>query len=343
MKKFFAVIGNPPYQEETKDTSDNPIYHRFMDESYQVGENAEFITPARFLFNAGKTPKAWNRKMLDDPQLKVLFYDPNPKFFQSVELKGGVVITLHSILQDFGAIGLFVKDASMSSIVHKVSLLTTNYLTEIGYSQNSFKFTELLYVDHPEFEGKLSRGHRLDLKSNVFTSLPEVFFVNRPDDSSDYDSVLGLIHNHRVYRYVKRGYICNNAKSENLDKYKVAMSKATGSGEFGEALSEIVIVPPHVGMTETFISFGNFDTEEEARGLAKYIKTKFARSILGLFKVTQENTIAKYARVPLQDFTASSDIDWSRPIAEIDQQLYAKYGLDEVEIGFIESHVKEMS
>ncbi len=37
------------------------------------------------------------------------------------------------------------------------------------------------------------------------------------------------------------------------------------------------------------------------------------------------------------------DINWSLSIAEIDQQLYRKYGLDEKEIAFIESHVKEMS
>lgn len=46
--------------------------------------------------------------------------------------------------------------------------------------------------------------------------------------------------------------------------------------------------------------------------------------------------------VPLQDFTSNSDIDWSKSIPEIDRQLYRKYGLDEKEISFIESHVKEM-
>lgn len=46
--------------------------------------------------------------------------------------------------------------------------------------------------------------------------------------------------------------------------------------------------------------------------------------------------------VPIQDFTTTSDIDWSKSIAEIDRQLYAKYGLDENEINFIETKVKEM-
>jgi type II restriction enzyme len=64
--------------------------------------------------------------------------------------------------------------------------------------------------------------------------------------------------------------------------------------------------------------------------------------MLGILKVTQHNTSVKWKYVPLQDFTNASDIDWSRSIREINQQLYKKYGLDATEIEFIESHVKEM-
>lgn len=65
--------------------------------------------------------------------------------------------------------------------------------------------------------------------------------------------------------------------------------------------------------------------------------------MLGILKITQDNTAVKWRFVPLQDFTQGSDIDWSKSIPEIDQQLYKKYGLDEKEIQFIESHVKEMA
>ena len=75
----------------------------------------------------------------------------------------------------------------------------------------------------------------------------------------------------------------------------------------------------------------------------KYIKTKFARVMLGVLKITQDNTSAKWKYVPLQDFTSSSDIDWSKSIHEIDLQLYKKYGLSEDEINFIETNVKEMA
>ena len=64
--------------------------------------------------------------------------------------------------------------------------------------------------------------------------------------------------------------------------------------------------------------------------------------MLGILKITQHNPPEKWKYVPLQDFTANSDIDWSQSVAEIDRQLYAKYRLDETEINFIETHVKEM-
>ena len=74
----------------------------------------------------------------------------------------------------------------------------------------------------------------------------------------------------------------------------------------------------------------------------KYIKTKFARTMLGILKITQDNKKSTWRFVPIQNFTSTSDIDWSKSVSEVDQQLYKKYGLDEKEIEFIESHVKEM-
>lgn len=103
-----------------------------------------------------------------------------------------------------------------------------------------------------------------------------------------------------------------------------------------------VVSKPAIGATETFLSIGSFDTAEIAESAKHYICTKFARALFGIKKVTQAITPEKWEYVPLQDFTPASDINWSKSIPEIDQQLYAKYGLDESEIAFIESHVKEM-
>ena len=151
--------------------------------------------------------------------------------------------------------------------------------------------------------------------------------------------ILGLISNNRIYKYIEEKFI---EKHENLHKYKVLIPKSNGSGALGEVLSTPLIGEPLIGYTQTFISFGAFDNKEEAENLLKYIKTKFARVMLGSLKITQDNNKETWAKVPLQNFTSTSDIDWSQSIAEVDQQLYKKYGLSEEEIQFIESKVKEM-
>ena len=74
----------------------------------------------------------------------------------------------------------------------------------------------------------------------------------------------------------------------------------------------------------------------------KYVKSKFARTLLGILKVTQDNSKETWRFVPLQDFTSQSDIDWSKSISEIDAQLYRKYGLEKDEIEFIERMIKPM-
>lgn len=64
--------------------------------------------------------------------------------------------------------------------------------------------------------------------------------------------------------------------------------------------------------------------------------------MLGILKITQDNNRDTWRMIPMQDFSNSSDIDWSTSIAEIDKQLYKKYNLSNEEIDFIETKVKEM-
>lgn len=102
------------------------------------------------------------------------------------------------------------------------------------------------------------------------------------------------------------------------------------------------IVAPGVGTTDTFLSIGQFGTEDEAKALLKYVKTKFLRALLSVKKITQNMTKSVWSLIPMQNFTSNSDIDWSQSISNIDQQLYKKYKLTQEEIDFIETNVKEM-
>ncbi len=343
-KDDFYVIGNPPYQDETigeNATFAPPIYHQFLDESYKVAHVVELIHPARFLFNAGNTPKAWNRKMLSDEHLKVLYYEEDShKVFPTTEIKAGVVITYHDEDATFEPIKVFTKYMPLNAVLRRVQAANGfKSMKSKVVSRTAYRFTDKMHNDHPEAIGQLSNGHAYDVSTNVFDRVPQLFFDDKPNDGQDYIQILGRSGGGRAYKYVRKDYI---VPIESLGMYKLLMSSANGSGVFGESLTMPVIAPPWTGATETFVSIGGFDTECEAEAARKYICTKFLRAMLGVLKVTQHVTPQKWEYVPLQDFTSSSDINWVQPVPDIDRQLYAKYGLSQDEVDFIESHVKEM-
>ena len=339
-KRFDFVISNPPYQEEKEDNGRQPpVYNKIMEAAYKIAEKAAFITPARFLFDAGQTPKEWNKKMLNDPHLKVLDYAPDArKYFRGVDIKGGVAITFRDETKNFGAIGTFTKFPELNIIQNKVVADNENFrsFSEIVHTPIAYKFSEKFFSERPELLCKLQKPDDSALRTNIFERVPDIFFDAKPDDGNDYIQILGKAGTARVYKWIRQDYIRNYA---NLNKFKVIIPKANGSGALGEVLSTPLIGLPFVICTQTFMTIGAFDTRDEAEACLKYIKSKFARCMLGILKATQDNPPSTWAKVPLQDFTSASDIDWS---LDIDAQLYRKYNLSETEIKFIETHVKAM-
>lgn len=345
--KFDFVIGNPPYQDETvgeQKTFAPPIYHKFIDEAYKISDRVELIHPARFLYNAGGTTKAWNEKMLADPHLKVLYHEQNSaNVFPNTDIKGGVAITYHDTQEYFGAIEIYTAFDEVNNILKRVKNKPGfSPFSSIIYNRGLYRFSKKIYEDYPE-EMKQFTDSRVGASS--FERLSNLFTEKKPENNNEYIQIYGLLHGNRVYRWFRKDYV---NPVENLNKFKVFVPAANGSGALGEVLStpvigQPVIGQPVIGHTETFLSIGCFDSEHEAEACLKYVKTKFARAMLGILKITQHNSAEKWKYVPLQDFSAMSDIDWSRSISDIDRQLYTKYCLDEKEIDFIESHVKEMS
>jgi type II restriction enzyme len=341
--KFDFVIGNPPYQDESvgeQKTFMPPVYNQFMDAAYTVSDKIELITPARFLFDAGSTPTAWNKKMLNDKHLKVLEYEPDSsKVFANNEIKGGVAITYRNAKEDYGAILTFTPYMELNNILKKVNSRKEVSLSSIAISRTAYRLTDTMHKENPQAMAHLSKGHPYDMSTNIFDLLPFIFYDEKPNDGKDYIQILGREGNGRAYKYIRRDYV-NDV--ENLDYYKVLLPEGAGNGAYGETLPTPLIGYPGLANTETFLSIGKFTSEDEAKNLKQYIKTKFTRSLLGILKVTQHITPAKFKYVPLQDFTSSSDIDWSKSVHEIDEQLYDKYGLTKEERDFIETHVKEM-
>ena len=338
--KFDVIIGNPPYQEETSSDSTRkpPIFNFFMDEAYKCADKVELITPARFLFNAGYTSSQWNNKMLNDPHLKVQMYEAiSGKIFQNTLIEGGIVVTYHDNNENFGAIETFVKFAELNTILRKVKAKTDHFLNEIISSPLSYQLTPLVNKDYPDLLPRL--------RSSAFSTHAALFVNEVPNDRNEYIGMMGLSDNERTIKYIRKDYIRDS--SGTLDKWNVLVSKANGaSGTLGNEAARMIsrpsVIGKGVGYTQTFIAIGKFDTQDEARNAEKYVLSKFARAMLGILKITQDCPGPKWAYVPLQDFTPSSDIDWSKSIAEIDEQLFAKYGLDEQEKNFIRTKVKEM-
>lgn len=344
-KKFYAVIGNPPYQEEFTDegnkTYKKPVYNDFMDAAEEVSDRVELITPARFLFNAGSTPKAWNAKKLADPHFTVLQYEVDAsQAFPNTDIKGGVAVSLYDRTRTLGPIGTYIPYDTLRSIWEKVTERKDfQSLESIAFSRTIYRLTDKMHEENCYASSRQSKGHLYDMSTNIITLIPEIFHEKKPDDGHVYILVLGLIKTKRMYRYIRRDYVNS---PDNLPKWKVIIPAANGAGTLGEVISTPLIGQPLIGHTETFMSIGCFDSESEAKALLKYLKSKFARTLLGILKTTQHNPPEKWKFIPLQDFTSASDIDWSKSVPEIDRQLYAKYGLSEDEVNFIESHVKEM-
>ena len=336
--KIDAIIGNPPYQLTTEKTSDAPVYHHFIDLAIQLSPRATLITPARYLFNSGKTPKAWNARILSDKHFRVVWYKANSRdVFPTADIKGGVAVMYRDQEQSFSV--SFAAYPELNSIAQKVSEKSpegASVLSDIIYAQNKFDLNKL-YADYPEAREIIgSEGRERRLTTSIFTQLP---FIFNEVSFSDAYQILGLIDADRCHRWVKKAYI---EVHPNLEGYKVIVPKSNGSGAIGEVLSTPLIGEPLIGVTQTFITIGAFETRVEAEACLKYVKTRFARTMLGILKVTQDNPKDTWRLVPLQDFTSSSDIDWGQSVADIDQQLYRKYGLEPEEIAFIEEKVRAM-
>lgn len=357
--KFDFCIGNPPYQGDNH----MQLYPDFYLQSQKISKCVEMIFPVGWQKpkNANNLKKMNTKEVKEDKQ--IVFIDNTQNAFPSLVSVEWTNIIMWKDGYDNGLNGkqkllingtdertiLLSTEASsenlppeMQEVLNKV-LHRRDFkaLSTITLRSESYRFSEKMHFENPCVEKQLSQGHKYDLKSSVLTKLNGVIFFDRPvNDGHEYIEILGLSKSQRISKWIRADYVIG---SPDFNKYKLFVAEAAASGQFGEKLSQTIVANPKVGHTQTYISIGKFDTRDEASNVEKYIKTKFARALLFTLKTTQHNGVGTWANIPVQDFTRSSDIDWSVSIKTIDQQLYKKYGLSNEEIMFIETHVKEMA
>ncbi len=357
--KFNAIVGNPPYQDSSSvNNRSGAIYHLFYDIAEKISSKYTLISPARFLFNTGLTPKQWNEYMLNNKHIKVVRFEENASnIFPKTDIKGGVVIIYYDAHKDFGIIGEFVPDAMLRQLMRRFKKDDEGFSSIVFSGRSDLKFTEEFVKDFPQTindrinsisqthtkVSSLSYGEEFELKSSTFDVLPYVFDNVSPKNDVEYYKILGLKDGKRCYRWIHKKYmIPRYPNSNNINSYKLFLPESNGTGQFGERLSTPLVGYPSESSTPTFISIGKFKTKDEAFNALQYVCSKFTRMLLGICKKTQHNPSSVWKYVPLQDFSSNSDIDWNKSIEEIDKQLYAKYKLTDEEIEFIESMIKPM-
>ena len=329
--KFDAIVGNPPYQEDTGGGSAanvaakqaRPVYNLFVDQAKTMQPHyISMIMPARW-YAGGIELNDFRNEMLNDPHLIRLTDFVNSKdCFSTVDIAGGICYflwdrdkkevcevtnvsglerhTMRHHLNEFGEI--FIRSNESLSIIHKVLNRSEHFLTDRVQPIDAFGFPSAARGEKEPFNGCIS-----------------------------------LIHSQGT-GYIKRSDVKKNA--ELIDKYKATISilvPCNGEVDIDPSKGYKAITTPRIEVpgeanTFSYLVLGAFDTEAEIKNYKQYLMCKFTRFMLHLTYSSMHIARANFVFVPDQDFTE----EWT------DEKLYKKYELTEDEIAFIESTIRVM-
>ena len=343
--KFDVIVGNPPYQKSNggglNRSSGTPIYDDFVSVAKSLSPRfINMIIPSRWFGVKGGKLEAFRNTMLEDKHISTLHDYNNAEdcFGKSVELKGGVCYFLRDTEHN-GDCNVNIHNGSEA--ISETRALK-NQFTEVYVRYQ--KYLDILQkvqnIGESSFSTIVSPNDPFGFDSRIEGTMRRVK-VN-PSLKPIKNGVEFYYHGWRTkgIGFVKRVSVRRN--KEWIDKVKILIPKAWGIGDISkDSLSPFIVSNPSC-CYETYLIVGPFEIIAEAKNVVKYMQTKFFHLLVAILKNTQNAMQGAYRYVPLQDFTSNSDIDWSKSIIEIDRQLYAKYGLDESEIAFIESKIKPM-
>lgn len=346
-KKIGLVISNPPYQEKgaSGGTNDAPIYQEYSLMGARVTERySSYIIKAAWT-STGRDNLIgpFRHEMTSCRELRRMTnYVQADNVFSGTEIKGGICHYFrdgmyagecdYSLIQDkkilddrmrdLSEFDILIRDPRTSGIVKKVLAKAKN--------EGRGFVSSLISADTP-----------FGIPTNPGESKKTPFAVSETK-TKEFDTILFYLKGRRrCTAYVRSSDIVKNAEDVKFDKVFIPGAYGAGEGYPHQILGEPEVAPKKSACSQTYL-YAKFNSHKEAVGFASYLKTGFCRILVSAVKITQHSQDRVFRFVPLQDFTASSDIDWSRPIPEIDQQLYDKYGLTKAERDFIDSMIKPM-
>ena len=323
---FDIVIGNPPYQlsDGGFGKSAAPIYHEFVEQAKALDPRyLTMIIPSRW-FSGGKGLNDFRDAMLNDDRLRsITDYLNASDVFASIGLKGGVCYFLWN-RDNRGECTVTTHFKDHAPSVATRPLLETGADTFIRFNQGVTILRKVLSAEpDPDFASLVSARKPFGLTTT---------FQGKSKPSSD-DSVL-------VYQNGGTGYVGRDevqSGTEWIDAWKIFVSYAAPGTGNRDTYPHRIISTPFIGQpgeisTETYLAIGPFETRTEVDSALSYLKCRFTRFLILLHKASQHVTKKVYSFVPQQSW----DRTWT------DEELYAKYGLTDEEIAFIESVVRPM-
>lgn len=330
--KFDAVVGNPPYQvmDGGAQASATPVYNLFVEGVKKLFPNyISMIMPARW-FAGGKGLDSFRTNMINDERISILhdYIDAVDCFGSSCEIKGGICYFLWDKSHN-GKCEIFTHQDGQITAQQSRTLAEGGGDVFIRYAEGVSVVRKIQPQSINSFEKCVSSQKPFGLRTFIHGS-PTAF------------SGAVKLYERGGVGYIDKKFITKN--NEWLNQYKVYISAAYNAGDSypHQILGKPILGEPNSCCTETYVVIGPFPSREIADNVLSYIKTRFFRFLVMLKKSSQHAAAVVYSFVPLQDFTDKSDIDWSKPIPEIDRQLYKKYNLTNEEIAFIESKIKPM-
>lgn len=323
--KFDVIIGNPPYQlsDGGAQASAKPIYDQFVQQAIKLKPKyLSMIIPARW-YAGGKGLDDFRDQMLNDKRISTIHDFPNSgDCFTGVTIEGGVC---YFLWEEHYQGDCLVVTHDKDNVISKMERTLKENNLDIFIRYNAAI--------------NIIRKVR-SFKEDCFNSLISTrkpFGLSTTDKGSS-KPFKDPFNNVKVYQNKSIGYIQRQNVLINrdlIDTHKVYISYAYGMGnkEPYQVINKAFYGEPNSCCTETYLLIGPFKAKIECENVIKYLETRFVRFLILLIKNTQHATKKVYELVPMQDFSKP----WT------DKELYAKYGLDQTEIDFIEAMIRPMS
>lgn len=320
--KFDVIIGNPPYQLSDgggSGTSAMPIYHKFVQQAKKLKPRyLTMIIPSRW-FSGGKGLDEFRNEMLKDNRVRQIHdFIEAADCFPGVQIKGGVCYFLWDRENRGDCLVATHKGDAVNTALQR-PLLEENSDVFIRYNEGISIFHKVRKFSEDSMEDLVSTRRPFGFASTF-----------RGRKTKGYDDI--EIYENGGKAFITRFEVSSN--SHMIDKWKVYIPfLGSGSDTFPHPiLGRPFIGEPGTVCTETYLTIGAFASREECKNVISYITTMFFRFLVLLKKPSQNATKKVYTFVPIQDFSET----WT------DEKLYAKYGITDEEIAFIESMIRPM-